>query len=238
MPRPVYTLLPAMLALAACSAAEKTADAEADRDPAAAAALNDPIMVDPDLTSQNRGNSALTGGGPVQGDLPNFIRTPEAAEAARAAAQTQLGSAPPVAPDPVSTRPKSRLAGALTLPALAAAAGIATSVCADQLSFTMAWAARLPAGLPIYPRGHTIMSAGSDNAGCKVRAVRFVTSVAVSDAVNYYFASARAAKLPAERRREGSDEVIAGTPGGAAYAVYVRQRSDGLTEVDLFTAGL
>ena len=65
-----------------------------------------------------------------------------------------------------------------------------------------------------------------------------VTSVAVSDAVNYYFASARAAKLPAERRREGSDEVIAGTPGGAAYAVYVRQRSDGLTEVDLFTAGL
>ena len=238
MPRQVYAILPALLALAACSATEKPADVNAERDPAAAAALNDPIMVDPDLASQNRGNSALSGGGPAQGDLPAFVRTPDAADAARAAAQTQLGSAPPVSPGPVSTRPISRLAGALTMPALAAAAGIVTPACADQLSFTMTWAAQLPAGLPIYPRGHTIMSAGSDNAGCKVRAVRFVTPVAISDAVDYYFASARSARLPAERRREGSDEVVAGTLGGAAYAVYVRERSDGLTEVDLFTAGL
>ena len=237
MPRPGLIFVAALLALAACSGADKIADANAERDPAAAAALNDPIMVDPDLAAQNRGNSALSGGGPAQGDLPDFIRTPEAVAAARAAAQALLGSAPAAAPGPATTRPTSRLDGALTMPALAAAAGIASPGCADQLSFTMAWAARLPAGLPIYPRGHAIMAAGSDTAGCKVRAVRFVTPVAVSAAVDFYYASARAAKLPAERRREGSDEVIAGTPGGAAYALYARQRSDGLTEVDLFTTG-
>ena len=237
MPRPGLIFVAALLALAACSGADKIADANAERDPAAAAALNDPIMVDPDLAAQNRGNSALSGGGPAQGDLPDFIRTPEAVAAARAAAQALLGSAPAAAPGPATTRPTSRLDGALTMPALAAAAGIASPGCADQLSFTMAWAARLPAGLPIYPRGHAIMAAGSDTAGCKVRAVRFVTPVAVSDAVDFYYASARAAKLPAERRREGSDEVIAGTPSGAAYALYARQRSDGLTEVDLFTTG-
>ena len=124
------------------------------------------------------------------------------------------------------------------MPALAAAAGIAALPCADQLGFTMAWAARLPAGLPVYPRGHAIMAAGSDQPGCIVRAVRYVTPVAVSDAVDYYFATTRAARLPAEHRREGSDEVVAGGKSGAAYSVYVRQRRDGLTEVDIFTAGL
>ena len=160
MLRPVPTFLPALLALAACSGADHTVDPNAERDPAAAAALNDPIMIDPDLAAQNRGNSALSGGGPAQGDLPDFVRTPEAVAAARAAAQAQLGSAPPTAPSPASTSATSRLAGALTMPALAAAAGLASPACADQLGFTMAWAARLPAGLPIYPRGHTIMAAG------------------------------------------------------------------------------
>lgn len=237
MPHPVLTFLLPLLALAACSGADKDADPNEERDPAAAAALNDPIMIDPDLSAQNRGNSALSGGGPAQGDLPDFIGTPEEAAAARAAAQTQLGIAPPTAPGPGTTSRNSRLAGALTMPALAAAAGIASPACADQLGFTMAWAARLPAGLPIYPRGHAIMAAGSDIAGCKLRAVRFITPVAVSDAVDFYYASARAAKLPAARRREGSDEVVAGSQGGAAYAVYARQRGGGLTEVDLLTAG-
>ena len=237
-PPPVLLLGCALLALAACKPADKAPDPNAERDPAAAAALNDPIMVDPDLTSQNRGNSALSGGGPAQGDLPGFIRSPEEAATARAAAQALLGGALAAAPATAVNQSASRLAGALTMPALAAAAGIAPPACADQLSFTMIWAARLPAGLPIYPRGHAIMAAGSDAAGCKVRAVRFVTPVAVSDAVDFYYASAGAAKLPAERRREGSDEVVAGAQGGAAYAVYVRQRSKGLTEVDLFTTGL
>ena len=237
MQRPVLPLLLVLLAVPACSSADQAPDTNAERDPAAAAALNDPIMVDPDLASQNRGSSALSGGGPAQGDLPDFVRTPEEGDAARAAAQTLLGSAPPPAPPPASTSAKAKLAGALTMPAIAAASGIVTRACADKLGFTMAWAARLPAALPVYPRGHTIVAAGSDDPGCKVRAVRFVTPVTVGDAVDFYYASARAGKLPVQRRKEGDDAVVAGAPGSATYAVYVRQRGDGLTEVDVLTAG-
>ena len=102
----------------------------------------------------------------------------------------------------------------------------------------MGWAAQLPAALPIYPRGHAIVAAGSDDPGCKVRAVRFVTPVSVGDAVDFYFASAARGRLPVQHRKEGDDELVAGGQGSAAYAVYVRQRSDGLTEVDVITAGL
>ena len=226
------------LTLAACSPPKPAPDPNAERDGAAAAALNDPIMVDPDLASQNRGNSALSGGGPAQGDLPDFNRSPEEADAARAAAQTQLGSALQAAPAPGVTAPKSRLAGAITMPAVAAASGIASQACAEGMGFTFGWAAQLPAGLQVYPRGHTLVAAGNDTNGCKVRAVRFVTPVAVSDAVDFYFAQARAAKLNPERRREGEDEVVAGKPGTGSYAAYVRKRADGLTEVDLISSGL
>ena len=238
MLRSVPILLSAVLALAACSSPDKAPDTTAERDPAAAAALNDPIMVDPDLASQNRGNSALSGGGPAQGDLPDFVRTPEEIDAAHAAVQGLLGNAPAAAPAPASTSAKSRLAGALTMPALAKASGIASPACADRLGFTLGWAARLPAALPVYPRGHAIVAAGSDDPVCKVRTVRFVTPVSVGDAVDFYYASAARGKLPVQRRKEGDDEVVAGTQGGSSYAAYVRQRGDGLTEVDLITAGM
>ena len=234
MPRSVLTLIPALLALCACSSADKAADTNAERDPAAAAALGDPIMVDPDLASQNRGNSALSGGGPAQGDLPAFVRTPEEVDAARSAAQALLGSAPAAAPVAATTSAKSRLAGAITMPAIAAASGIAAQACADKLGFTMGWAAQLPAALPVYPRGHALVAAGSDAPGCKVRAVRYVTPVAPADVVDFYYASASRGKLAVQRRREGGDDVVA----GAGYAAYIRLRSDGLTEVDLITSGL
>ena len=235
MLRTVLSLLPVLLAIAACSAERKTADAEAERDPAAAAALNDPIMVDPDLTSQNRGNSALSGGDPLQGDLPNFVRTPEAADAARAAAQAAVGGNIVTAPAPSATVRQSRLAGALTAQALAQASGLTGSGCGDQFEYSAIWAARLPAALQVYPRGHTIMAGGTSATGCHLAVVRFVTPVEVTDVVDFYYTSARAAKLGAEHRREGSDEVVAGTRGNSGYAAYARKRADGLTEVDLIT---
>ena len=195
-------------------------------------------MVDPDLASQNRGNSALSGGGPPQGDLPDFNRSSEEADAARAAAQAQLGGAIQPAPAANAAAPKSRMAGALTMPAVAAASGIMSKACAEGMGFTFGWAAQLPPALAIYPRGHALVAAGNDTNGCKVRAVRFVTPVAVSDAVDFYYASTRGAMLAPGHRREGDDEVVAGKQGNGAFATYIRKRDDGLTEVDLITSGL
>jgi hypothetical protein len=88
--------------------------------------------------------------------------------------------------------------------------------------------------LPVYPRGHTLVAGGSDQAGCKLRAVRYVTPVEPGDVIAFYHASAGAAKLPAARSREGDDEVLS----GKGYALFARKRGDGLSEVDLVTSGL
>ena len=230
-------LVLSLAALAGCGRGDPAADPQAERDPAAAAALGDPIMADPDLASQNRGNSALSGGGPAQGDLPAFNHSAEEATAARTAAAALLGGKLGAAPPPASTGAASRLDGALTLPALLTASGIGSKACAQGLGFTMGWAARLPAAVPIYPRGHVIMAAGSDAAGCQVRALRYVTPVEPGELADFAYASAAAGKLAPVHRREGADEVISGGAGAQQFAVYARKRADGLSEVDLFTAG-
>jgi hypothetical protein len=225
-------LLTLPLALAACGE-EKKADPLAERDPAVTGALSDPIMADPDLTSQNRGDTALSGGGPATAEVPLDKRTPEEAEKARLDARDLLGGSIDPAPAATVTLPESRLAKAATPEAVAAALKLGPASCPAKVSYTFAWAARLPAALAIYPRGHARVAAGTDDAGCKLRSVRFATPVAVPDVVDYYYASARKAALAPERRKEGGDEVVA----GANYAVYVRQGRDGMTEVDLVTSG-
>jgi hypothetical protein len=219
-----------LLLLAACSGEEEAKDKP--RDPVAAAALDDPLMTDPDLTGQNRGNAALDGGLP-DGAMPAFKRSAEEIAAAKTEAERQLGRPIPAAPDPGSSAAASRLAGATTMQAIAKAAGLGGD-CAGKLEYSAVWAARLPAALPVYPRGHTLVAGGSDQAGCKLRAVRYVTPVEPGDVIAFYHASTSGAKLPAARSREGDYEVLS----GKGYTLFTRKRGDGLTEVDLITSGL
>lgn len=233
-------LLPLLLvsSLGACAKAIQEADRNAERDPAAAAALNDPIMADPDLASQNRGNAALTGGGPATAQIPPFNRSPEEIERARRAAATPFGGKIDPAPAPQRSAPQSPLAGAQTPLAVAAALRLADGVCGQSFGFSASWAAKLPSALPVYPRGHTLVAGGSDDPLCKLRSVRFVTPVPVGEVIDFYYASAGKANLKPQRAREGSDDVVAGGLEDRGFMVYVRQRADGLTEVDLVTSGL
>lgn len=225
-----------LLFLVACGNEKKSAPM-AERDPAVTGALSDPIMADPDLTSQNRGDSALSGGGPATAEIPLDKRTPEEAETARMAARNLLGGSIDPAPAAKLVLPESKLAKAATPEAVAVALKLGSAACPSRMSYTFAWAARLPLALQVYPRGHTRVAAGTDDGGCKLRSVRFVTPVAVPDVVDYYYASASKAALLPVRRTEGGDEVIAGSNASTGYAVYVRQGRDGLTEVDLVTNG-
>ena len=226
-----------LLALTACSGS-KDGEAQANRDPVVADAVNDPIMADPDLASQNRGGAALTGGGPATAQIPGFKNTPEEQEASRDAAAALLGGKIDSAPIAQQSGEKSLLAGAETVLATAEASGLGQGACLTGFQFSATWAARLPAVMPVYPRGHTLVAGGIDAPACKLRSVRFVTPVPVSDVIDFYYASAVKAKLPVQRRREGGDDVVAGKGGNQGYAVYARKRADGLTEVDLITSGL
>ncbi len=227
-----------VLGLAACGS-EKKADPRAERDSVIANAVDDPIMADPDLVSQNRGDSALSGGGPAMAEIPPEKRTSEEAERARLAARDLLGGRA-INPAPLSdeTISESKLAKAGTLQAVAGALKLGGTHCPAKMSYGFGWAARLPAELPVYPRGHARVAAGSDEAGCKLRIVRFVTPVTAADVVDFYHSAATNAGLAPQRRKEGGDEVVSGRQGAVSFTVYVRTRADGLTEADLATFGL
>lgn len=229
-------VLPYLLLLAACGskdAAEKTAD----QDPVVADAVNDPIMADPDLAAQNRGNAALTGGGPASAPIPPFNTSPEEIERARTAAADLLGGKVDPAPVPARTTDKSRLDGAETPLAVATALQFSSGDCEKSFAFSAVWAAKLPAALTVYPRGHTMVAGGSDGPQCKLRSVRFVTPVAANEVADFYYGSANKAGLAPQHSREGTDEVVTGGKGTQKFAVYARKRADGLTEVDLVTVG-
>ncbi|MBN8485987.1 MAG: hypothetical protein J0L50_14570 [Sphingomonadales bacterium] len=226
------------LALSACGGDAGQTERE-NRDPAVTAALSDPIMADPDLTSQNRADSALSGGGPATAEVPPDKRGPEEAERARLAARELLGGGPvPPAPPPAGQQAESRLARAVTLEAVAVALDMGGKGCAKSVGYGFGWVTLLPGALPVYPRGHARVAAGSDAPGCKLRLVRFVTPVSAGEVADFYFASARKAGLSPEVRREGGDLVVQGGKGAGRFAVYLRDAGNGLTEVDLATSGL
>lgn len=219
-------LLAASLALGACGRSAPASRVEAPRDPAVVAALADPIMIDPDLASQNRGNAAIA--------LDSFDAvplddvSPEAVEAARAEAARLAGGMVRTAPQGVAD--KAKLAPALTAGQVAAGLPASPPGCLDRLRYGYGWAAAMPAALPVYPRGHVREAAGND--GCGLRAVIFVTPVDPGEVIDFYHTVTADAGYAAERRRHGETDALSGAKGGSAFVVRVRRTGD-LSEVEL-----
>lgn len=226
--------LPLVLALSGCGDSKPADGAAGDQDPALTGALGDQIMVDPDLATQNRGNAALTGGGPATGEIPNEKRTPEFIAAAKAEAAKLAGGAIQVAPAAGSAGEGS---SAETVGQLADVLPGNGADCAAKVDYSAGWAVKLPQALPVYPRGHVQEAAGTDRDGCRLRVVNFLTPVGVEDVVNFYYTRARASGFDAEHRMEGGDHVLGGSKGSAAYMVHARKLENGLTEVDLVANG-
>jgi hypothetical protein len=224
------------LLLLACSGEPEEPEAVPERDPVATQALNDQIMVDPDLAQQNEANAALTGG--TDHSLPPVNASREAIEIAKLEAADLVGGTANL------RRPDSPRLLDEPLPEVArysvtelAKLMKGTQDCADSASFTANWAASMPTAMPIYPRGNTIEAAGNDTGSCKLRAVRFLTPVPRSDVLAFYAASAKKAGLGADYARADDIDVLTGATGTKRYAVYVRRRASGISEVGLVTSG-
>jgi hypothetical protein len=226
------------LILAACGQSSEQPAAPAEGDPALSGALGDEIMVDPDLAGENQGNSALAAG-QRSGALPPQELSPEAIAAARASAAKFLGGSGALTKAPAAREIEGGLPKDATLSAaaLAAASPGGKAKCADKAEYTMAWADRLPAAFPVYPRGAVQEAAGTDDDACALRVVNFQTGVSLDDVIDFYFSSARKAGYSAQRVRDGGDDVLGGLKGSASYVVYARKLPSGATEVDLVTNG-
>ncbi len=222
--------------LAACSG-ERLEPTPGDVDPAVIAALNDQILTDPDLSLQNEGSAALTGG--IDHALPLVNDSPRAIDAAREEARALVGGRdrfrrlPPVGEPEAEVPLESRI----TITARAAYAG-ASEACVRSLDRGFIWAARMPAPFPVYPRGATQEAAGSDAAGCALRAVNFRTPVPIEEVLAFYHTRALDAGFSSTLAAAGDESILRGTREGASFALYARAGTSGLTEADLVTQGL
>jgi len=234
-PPSILAPLAAVMLLAGCGDGPKAPE-KPPGDPAVSGALGDPIMVDPALDGQNAARAGMAGGGVTIGGIPPEQRGPKAIAAALAEAAGMAGGAILSAPAPSAAAGPAHAGRVVTAGQLAARAH-GLSDCAAEVGYSAIWAARLPEALAIYPRGHVQEAAGTDQGGCRLRAVNFVTPVSASDVVDFYYTRVRAAGYDAQHRTEGRDAVLAGRKGAAAYAIYVRTREDGMTEADLIAHG-
>ncbi|MFM5907569.1 MAG: hypothetical protein ACKOPO_08295 [Novosphingobium sp.] len=229
-PRLVFCAL-GLLALSACS--DGRHDAGKPVDPAVSAALAGPLLIEPDLAALNGGARALSGNGVASAHIPANLFTPESIDAAKAEAKAMLGGALQPASD--SSSSDKAVAGETALMSLRIAFG--KTPCENGLGWSAIWATRLPDPVSIYPRGHVAEATGSDDAGCRMRAVTFRTGAGISDVVDFYWTRATRAGFSPQHRANGDAHAISAEKGGLSFTVFVKPGPDGQSEVHLITRG-
>lgn len=229
---PILALMPAIL-LGSCSeeAAPDVTREATGGDPLMARALNDPLMVDPDLAYRNEANAAIT----IRHDhaLPLLRGSDGADDRAREAARLELLDGGPIVdlPDPATGEGPSALGGLKTANAILDALST-DRACLAGLSESFGWAARLPELASVMPHGMVSHAAGNDSNGCSVRVIRYVTAATPGDALEYHYNRAGRGGLRVTRYGEPED-AIRGSRGDTQLIVQARPGSDGMTGVDL-----
>jgi hypothetical protein len=199
--------LAGLLALAACGRGEENNLAEMDNsligngaDPALTSALEDQILVDPNLVQQTHPNSARPPEAPVQAQYPADGASGNAGGGAAGGAG------------------QAREAAAATS---GGAAQATPSACGVPFVYGNEWANRLPAEFPSYPGGRVTEAAGSDRGDCRMRVVTFTTADPYNRVLEHYRSLADRAGFSVEQQTRGGDQVLGGTRGEAAYYLIV-----------------
>ncbi|WP_369025577.1 hypothetical protein [Qipengyuania sp. RANM35] len=232
--RPISAL--AALALVSACGDNATGPKEGEAmDPASQQALNDELMTDPDLANRNEAGAALSGTG--NDAVPEIDKSTRAIEAARTRAVELVGGTANMKPAPAA---RQLAANAPDTKAMVAAAKAAVTPgganCADSVEYGAAWAAKLPATFPVYPRGNTQEAAGTDEGDCALRIVTFLTPVEIDEIFAFYASRATAAGYAVEHVLKGEANILSGTKGKSAVVVYATRLPSDVTQIDLVTS--
>lgn len=205
-------------------------------DPEANLALNDRILVDPDLTESANVNSIKVADKPLSGAVPAdsgydgdaSIETLDSAKLMRAP------KAIVVAADDCNGCGEQR---AVTLGALAADQGVTRGkgTCDAKLQYGAGWAMRMPPEFPVYPRGRVKEAGGVDGGICDIRVASFTSSARMQDVIDYYYTRARKSGYSAEHQLRAGEHVLGGTRDndGGAYFITFNANPGGGTSVDI-----
>jgi len=231
----LFVFLP--LALAGCGGADTTnnlmSDAELGNaaDPAVTGALQDQIMVDPQLGRQANGDAIRPPAQPGSGGVPDD------AVAANGAKVDTAGLMKAPAPTAGKDCPQCKAAReAVTLGGIAARQPNARiKGCAGSLQYSARWAQRLPADLPLYPQARVSEAAGAEGGKCALRVVSFSAAQPIDALLDWYYTKAVRAGYSAEHQTEGAQHILGGTRArdDGAYVLFLTARRDGGTDVDL-----
>jgi hypothetical protein len=190
------------------SGKELAGNASGDQtDPALTSALEDQIMVDPALAQQRNGAAARPGPAPAQSPIPS----------------TAPGGGNGSSGQTIGELAQTQAAGKAAT----------NAACYRNLQYSVAWAQRLPAELPLFTDAQVSEAAGNATAPCNVRVVSFVSGAAIDRLVEFYEASSKRAGFATERQGAGAERVVAGDKGADAFYATFRSRKGGGTEVDL-----
>lgn len=228
----ISAMLALPLALASCGRTASDSDATDNQsDPAARAALEDPIMVDPDLTEQSNRNAVTTGSKPATGGVP-LSRQAAIADAAQADAVKAVGGK--LMSAPAATTMECDSCDVNEPVTLGARAAQQNGKCDAKLSYGADWADRMPAAFPVYPRATLREAAGVTSGECNVRVINFRTGASLKSVLDYYYTRAKRAGYDGEHTVKGQEHYLGGTRAsdGAAYVVIVNQ-TGGLRDVDI-----
>ncbi len=168
-----------------------------EADPALTAALEDQIMVDPALAGQANENAIRPATAPYQAPIP----VAEGAKMSVPAVSSTLGGLA----EQQAESAKDSFNG-----------------CGLNVQYSADYAARLPADLPLYPQSQVSEAAGSDQGGCKLRAVSHNSSANLKAVATYYAAAAGKAGYRVTSKVEGNGVLVSGkraADGGAFYVV-------------------
>lgn len=216
----------------------------ATSDPAMNDALEDSILVDPDMTDKASNNAIRGANGAADGSVPPGVSYDTAGADGDGSAMKQLGGKMLSAPAPrqmTADEECSNCAGGsgdgVTLGAKAKAqtAQRGKGTCDAKLSYDMNWANRMPAAFPVYPRANVQEAAGVEGGLCDIRVVSFTTASSMKNVVDYYYTRAKRSGYSAEYVLRGGDHVLGGTreDDDGAYVVTLTSRSNGGTAVDI-----
>ncbi len=172
-------------------------------DPAVKSALEDQIMVDPQLASKANAHSIRPPDEPYGVLLPTSER-----HAAKTA-------------DPPMTLGEK--AASQLKPQ--------TSGCNMAVAYSALWATKLPEDLPIYPQGHVSEAAGSDTPGCHLRIVSFASAASPQTIAEFYTGHGRQAGYAVKETRGTLNGARA--KDNAMFSITLTPADDGGTSVDL-----
>ncbi len=224
--------------LAACGQEDGNSDvAELDAklagksDPAVNGALNDRILVDPDLTDGANVNTVKGANKPLNGaTLPNDVSV----EALDNAKLMRAPKATVVAAEDCQSCGEQR---PRTLGAMADEQGAkrGKGTCDAKLQYGAGWANRLPPEFPVYPGSRVKEAAGVDGGICDIRVTSFTTSASMQGVIDYYYTRARKSGFSAEHQLRAGEHVLGGTRDvdGGAYFITFNPATGGGTSVDI-----